>query len=78
MVSPLDVFAVRFAEPFALKESGWLDCAETVEKACELMRRKGAGLYCVLSQETGAKNFYAATSKGAIAEVFWRQPKLPV
>jgi hypothetical protein len=64
MVAPLDVFAfqdgLRFIEP------KWLDCAESIERARELMHNSGPGAYLVLSQETRRKSFYEVDSDGGV------------
>ena len=60
MVAPLDVFAFQDTEP------KWVDCAESLEKARELMRKSGPGAYLVLSQQTQRKSFYEVDSDGGV------------
>jgi hypothetical protein len=64
MVAPLDVFAF----PGALQdiEPKWVDCAESFEKARELMRKSGPGAYLVLSQQTQRRSFYEVDSDGGV------------
>jgi hypothetical protein len=64
MVAPLDVFAFQDALQFI--EPKWVDCAESVEQARELMRISGPGAYFVLSQETRRKSFYEVDSDGGV------------
>jgi hypothetical protein len=60
MVAPLDVFAFQDIEP------KWVDCAESLEKARELMRKSGPGAYFVVSQQTQRKSFYEVDSDGGV------------
>lgn len=60
MVPALDVFAMKN------REIKWLGSAETTSKALELVAKRGEGSYFVFCQETGHKNFYAVSSKGAV------------
>ena len=64
MVAPLDVFALRDVLQFI--EPKWVDCAESVEHARELMRISGPGAYLVLSQETRRRRFYEVDSDGGV------------
>ncbi len=60
MVAPFDVFALQDREP------KWLDCAESLEKARELMHKSGPGAYLVLSQQTHRKSFYEVDSDDGV------------
>lgn len=60
MAAPLDVFAVKNNEPDCL------GCAETLNKAVELMYQAGTGSYLVFSRETGHANFIEVSSNGII------------
>lgn len=61
MIAPLDIFAV--------KNDGttWVDCAETLVRALELVVTRGDGLYFVFSQRTGHKNFYNVAQGSVVA-----------
>jgi hypothetical protein len=61
MIPPLDVFAVRDSE------SQWLDSAQTLAEALELIRRTGPGSYLVFSQKTEHKSFYKVSLNGSIS-----------
>ena len=60
MAAPLDVFAVKNNEPECL------GCAETLNKAVELMCETGTGSYLVFSRETGHANLFEVGSDGRI------------
>jgi hypothetical protein len=62
MDARLDVFAVMYKEP------KWLGCAETLEKALELMCEAGTGSYFVSSQN-GHKDFFEVSPNGVISLV---------
>jgi len=48
LVAPLDVFASQ--DILKDIEPKWVDCAESLEQARELMRKSGPGAYLVVSQ----------------------------
>lgn len=61
MDAPLDVFAVHGSE------TDWLDSAETLSQALELIRRTGPGSYIVFSQKSQQKNFYKVSTDRSIS-----------
>jgi hypothetical protein len=64
MVAPLDVFAFRDALQDI--EPKWVDSAESLEKARELMSKSGPGAYLVLSQQTQRRSFYEVDTDGGV------------
>ena len=60
MIPPLDVFSVKDNVP------SWLGAAESLVHALEMVRKNGAGSYCVFSHQTGNKTMYHVDATGTI------------
>jgi hypothetical protein len=60
MIPQLDVFSTEYGEPV------WRGCANTIERALEIARKRGSGSYFVFSHETGRKTVYTVDAIGTI------------
>jgi hypothetical protein len=60
MISSVEVFARHHAE------NRWLGSCETLEKAFELIRKTGRGLYLVFTLASGRKRLYVLGSDGVV------------